>query len=137
MSFQFVDGTKVRVGEVQYFTRLAIQSTLNDPEGDWTFANVAILKLYSDPDVEVLRLSSQVLTVSCLLDDLFVCDVKKIHSVVAMIPRMLTLLSGIEGDFFCMMEKPGLDISDLEVPYSIYSQPGDDDDEGGDDVDVE
>ena len=35
-----------------------------------------------------------------------------------------------------MMEKPGLDISDLGVPYSIYSQPGDDDDDA-DDADVE
>ncbi|KAG6371427.1 hypothetical protein JVT61DRAFT_9439 [Boletus reticuloceps] len=53
-----------------------------------------------------------------------------------MIPRVLTLPNGVEDRFFCMVEKPGVDISDLGVPYSIYSEPGDDDDEDGD-ADVE
>ena len=132
-----MDDNRVRVGEVQFFTRLAIHST-SDHEGDpeWSFANVAILKHYSEPDIDLLQLSSQVLAVSLLLDDICIRDVKNIRSVVAMIPRTLTLLSGVEGNYFCMMEKPGLDISDLGVPYSIYSQPGNDDDDA-DDADVE
>ena len=59
-----------------------------------------------------------------------------IVTVIAMIPRMLTPPSGVEGTLFCMMEKPGVDISDLGVPYGIYSQPEDDEDEGNN-VDVE
>jgi hypothetical protein len=53
-----------------------------------------------------------------------------------MIPRELTLPSGVNGIFFCMVEKPGLDISDLGVPYSIYLQPGNDNNHN-DDGDVE
>jgi len=30
------------------------------------------------------------------------------------------------------MKKPGLDISNLGVPYSVYSQSGDDDDDADD-----
>ena len=81
-------------------------------------------------------MSSQVLAASLPLDDIFVCHVKAIRSVIAIIPRTLTLSSGVEGTFFCMMEKPGVDISDLGVPYGIYSQPEDDEDEGND-ADVE
>ena len=73
-----------------------------------------------------------------LLNNIFVCDIKNICSVIAIIPRTLTLPSGIEGNFFDMVEKPGLDISDLGVLYSIYSQPEDDeDDQGSNDADVE
>jgi len=54
-----------------------------------------------------------------------------------MIPRVLTLPNGVEARFFCMMEKPGVDISDLGVPYSVYSEGGDDKDEDDDGVDVE
>ncbi|KAG8220577.1 hypothetical protein J3R82DRAFT_2798 [Butyriboletus roseoflavus] len=104
---------------------------------DWSFADIAILKLYSEPDPELLWLSSQVLAASLLLDNLFICDVKSIRSVVAMIPRTLISPNGIETCFFCMMEKPGLDISDLGVPYSVYSEAGDDEDEEGDHADVE
>lgn len=80
-------------------------------------------------------MSSQVLAVSKLLDDIFICDVKKIKSVIAMIPRELTLPSGTNGEFFCMMEKPGLDILDLGVPYSIYSQAVDEENGDGSDGD--
>ena len=133
---QFLYDDKVRVGEVQFFTRLAIQSAPHAQE-EWTFANVAIVKLYLEPDPDLLHLSSQVLAASILLDNLSICDVKSIHSVVAMIPRILTLPNGVEAQFFCMMEKPGVDISDLGVPYSVYSEAGDDKDEDGDGVDVE
>ena len=132
-----MDDNRVHVGEVQFFTRLAIHSA-SDCEGDpeWSFANIAILKHYSEPDVDLLQLSSQVLAASLLLDDICICNVKNIQSVATMISHTLTLPSGVEGNYFCMMEKPGLDISDLGVPYSIYSQPGNDDDDA-DDADVE
>ena len=35
-----------------------------------------------------------------------------------------------------MMEKPGVDISDLGVPYNVYSEGGDDEDEDGGDAEV-
>ena len=96
-----------------------------------------MLKLYSESDTDLLHLSSQVLAASLLLDNLFICNVKSIRSVVAMIPRTLTLPNGVEAQFFCMMEKPGVDILDLGVPYSVYSEGGDDEDEDGGDAEVE
>ncbi|KIK77976.1 hypothetical protein PAXRUDRAFT_165238 [Paxillus rubicundulus Ve08.2h10] len=48
-------------------------------------------------------------------------------SVITIIPKKLLLPSGEEEDCFCMVEKPGLDISDLGVPYSIYSDDSTDD----------
>ena len=53
-----------------------------------------------------------------------------------MIHRTLTLPNGVEAWFFCMMEKPGVDISDLGVPYSVYSAGGDDEDKDGGDAEV-
>ena len=94
-----------------------------ESEEEWTFHNVAILKPYSEPNVELFQASSQVLAASTLLDEIMICNVKAIWSVVAMVPRWFALPSGlrVEGNFFCMVEKPGLDISDLGVPYSVYS----------------
>ena len=60
------------------------------------------------------------------------CDIKSIQSVIAMIPQRVTLPSGQEGLFYCMMEKPGLDISDLEVPYVIYSDSANNDNDSED-----
>jgi len=66
--------------------------------------------------------------VSRLSDDIIVTDVKNIRSVVAMIPKKLTLLGSVQEDkYFCMVEKPGLDILDLGVPYSICTAHNDDD----------
>ncbi|KAF8545631.1 hypothetical protein OG21DRAFT_1428937, partial [Imleria badia] len=93
---KFLDANKVRVGEVQYFTRLAVQSAPHAQKG-WSFADVAVVKLYSEPDTDLLHLSSQVLAASLLLNDLFICNVKSICSVIAMIPRVLTLPNGVEA----------------------------------------
>jgi len=44
-----------------------------------------------------------------------------------MIPKKLTLPGSVQEDeYFCMVEKPGLDISDLGVPYSISTAYNDD-----------
>ncbi|KAF8833937.1 hypothetical protein BDN67DRAFT_992757 [Paxillus ammoniavirescens] len=74
---KFTLDDKVCVGEVQYFTQLATQLH-PEQQGDWTFYNVTIMKLYSEPDTELLKLSSQVLTTSTLLNQIIVCDVKAI-----------------------------------------------------------
>ncbi|KAG8219180.1 hypothetical protein J3R82DRAFT_4901 [Butyriboletus roseoflavus] len=98
------------------------------PDGEWQFRNLAILKLYSEPDRRLLELSFQVVAASKLLNKIIVTDVKNIRSVVAMIPKKLTLPgSALEDEYFCMVEKPGLDISDLGVPYSIYTVHDNDD----------
>ncbi|KIK80239.1 hypothetical protein PAXRUDRAFT_15899 [Paxillus rubicundulus Ve08.2h10] len=74
---KFTLDDKVCVGEVQYFTQLATQLH-PEQQGDWTFHNVAIMKLYSEPDTELLKLSSQVLAASTLLNQIIICDVKAI-----------------------------------------------------------
>ncbi|KIK74783.1 hypothetical protein PAXRUDRAFT_174624, partial [Paxillus rubicundulus Ve08.2h10] len=129
---KFILGEKVRVGEVQYFTQLATPALPGQP-AEWHFHNVAILKLYSELNTELLHLSSQVLAASTLLNKVVISDVKAIQSIVAMIPKKLILpASEVEQDCFCMMERPGLNISDLGVPYSIYSEDDDDEPKGND-----
>ena len=114
------------MGEVQFFTQLG--QTAED--GTTFFNNVAVVKLYSEPDPHLVRESSQVLAASTLLDSIKIINVKTIKSVVAMILHKIVLASGVEGERFFMLEKPGLDVSDLAAPYN----PGHDD---TDDVDAE
>ena len=60
---------------------------------------------------------------------------KDIRSVVSMIPKELALPGSAQNEvYFCMVEKPGLDISDLGVPYSVYTA---DEDEDTNEQDVE
>ncbi|KAG8218063.1 hypothetical protein J3R82DRAFT_6272 [Butyriboletus roseoflavus] len=82
------------------------------------------------PDVELLKQLSQVLATSTLLNQLTIVNVKSIQSVVAMIPCKLALLSHGEErvDCFCMVEKPGLDVSDLGVPYLLDQEEDDNED---------
>ena len=120
----------IRCGEVQYFTQVAT----NMPDNAWKFLNLAILKTYSEPDRQLLELLFQVVAASKLLDNIIVTNVKNIWSVVAMIPKKLTLPgSEQEDEYFCMVEQPDLDILDLGVPYSI-STVHDDDDSNENDV---
>ncbi|KIK81510.1 hypothetical protein PAXRUDRAFT_15206 [Paxillus rubicundulus Ve08.2h10] len=66
---KFTLDNKVHVSEVQYFTQVATQLH-PEQQGDWTFHNIAIMKLYSEPDTELLKLSSQVLAASTLLNQI-------------------------------------------------------------------
>ncbi|KAG8217046.1 hypothetical protein J3R82DRAFT_5037 [Butyriboletus roseoflavus] len=114
------------VGEVQYYAQIP-----TDKEGgNWSFQTIAIIKLFSPPDVELLKQSSQVLATSTLLNQLTIVNVESIQSVVAMIPHKLALLSHGEErvDCFCMVEKSGLDVSDLGVPYSLDQEEDDNED---------
>lgn len=113
---------------MQYFTRLAIAAA----DGNWEFTDVAVIRTYSAPDEELLRLSSHVLLASRLLDAISVIHVKQIVGVIAMIPQQMALPSGAEGEYYCMMERPGYDIASWGVPYSIYRDVEDDD--NGDNV---
>ena len=118
----------IRVGEVQYYAQ--IPRNEDSEGGNWSFQTIAVMKLFSPPDVELLKQSSQVLATSTLLDQLTIVDVKSIQSVVAMISRKFILPSHGEErvDCFCMVEKPGLDVSDLGVPYSLDQDDNDNED---------
>lgn len=82
--------------------------------------------MYSTPDDSLVKLLSQTVASCTHLDEFCVLDVKKIRSVVAMFPHTPTLPSGVTEPRFFMMERPGLDISNLGVPYSGYLDAEDD-----------
>jgi hypothetical protein len=110
----------VRFAEVQYYTRLAVEQPNleiadEDEDSHWKFLNVAVIRLYSLPDPSLLKLSSQTV-VSCTLTlDLVVVAIKNVLSVVAMVPHCPMLPSGVTEDRCFLVEKPGLEISDLTV----------------------
>jgi hypothetical protein len=105
-----------RFGEVLYFTRLTVEADA-DHDDDWRFADVAVIKMYSPPDEDLLRLSSHTVTSCTHLDTICIVNVKQIISVIAMVPHRPALPSGVTEDRFFMVEKPGLDISNVGVPY--------------------
>ena len=59
---------------------------------------------------------------STFLDEFVVAQIKSIKSIVGMIQHHLTRPSGAVEDRFFLMEKPGLDISQLGIPYSVYQE---------------
>ena len=91
--------------------------------------DVAVVRMYSAPDAELLRLLYHVLLASQLTDTISVICVQQITGVVAMVPWQIILPSGMEQELYCLMERPGYDISDWGVPYSLYRE-GDDNDRG-------
>ena len=93
-----------------------------DVDEGWQFEDVALIRLYSLPDDSLLKTSSHTLASSKFSAEFVVVHVKSIKSVVGMIPHHLTCPSGaVEGRFF-LMEKPGLDISQLGITYSVYQE---------------
>jgi hypothetical protein len=125
-----LDG-EIRFAEVLYYTQLAVNTNDDSDleEDEWQFSNVAVVNMYSTPDKALLKLSSQTLASCMHLDEIRVINVKDVISVIAMIPHKPTLPSGVMEDRFFMMERPGLDISNLGVPYSGFAAENDDDDE--------
>ncbi|KIK19063.1 hypothetical protein PISMIDRAFT_13954 [Pisolithus microcarpus 441] len=110
-------------GEVRYFTRLVTAAA----DDNWEFVDVAVIHMYSAPDEDLLRLLNHVVLASHLLNAISVIKVKQIVRVIAMIPRQMVLPRGVEGEFYCMMERPGYDISSWGVPYGVYADVEDDD----------
>ncbi|KAG1802426.1 hypothetical protein EV424DRAFT_1331454 [Suillus variegatus] len=121
----------VRLAEVQYFTRLAAESGIGEDGPIWSWKDVAIVVMYSQPDADLLDLSFQAVS-SCayLEDDIRVVNIKSIKAVVGMVPHKPTLPSGVVENRFFLVEKPGLDIATFGVPYE---GPGAQDDEDDDD----
>ncbi|KIM60882.1 hypothetical protein SCLCIDRAFT_26240 [Scleroderma citrinum Foug A] len=95
---KFLNEEVTRCGEVQYFTRLAIA----DADENTEFADVALVRMYSAPDPELLQHSSHVVLASQLTDTISVICVKQITGVIAMIPQWMTLPSGVEQEMYCM-----------------------------------
>ncbi|KAG1832614.1 hypothetical protein DFJ58DRAFT_671041 [Suillus subalutaceus] len=135
---------KIQFTEVLYYTQLPVNvagqnADNSDDDNEWHFENVAVVQMYSMPHKELLKLSSQTLISCTLLDDILAIDVKNIVSVIAMVPHEPTLPSGVTESRFFMMEWPGLEISNLGVPYSGFDIGGgdeleDDDNDNGADL---
>lgn len=102
----------------------------NENQQRFNFIDIAVVRMYSLPDHHLLRLSSQVMAASLLLEELKVIRVKCIEGVIAMIPRHIQTHSGSDMTMYCMMERPGYNVSNLGIMYGVYEN--DDDDEGND-----
>ncbi|KIK80939.1 hypothetical protein PAXRUDRAFT_69810, partial [Paxillus rubicundulus Ve08.2h10] len=98
-----------RFTEVQYFMHLAIG------EDHLHFINVAVPQLYSIPDEEFFQLSMQTYATCMLLDKLLVIDVKQIIGFIVMVPQTTRLPGGEIEDRFFLVERLGLELSDLGV----------------------
>ncbi|KIN93212.1 hypothetical protein M404DRAFT_36291 [Pisolithus tinctorius Marx 270] len=95
------------------------------------FVNVTLIQLYTFPDKSLLLLSSQTVISLKLTEEAIIIDVKKIKSVIGMIPHKPTFMSRITEDRYFIVEKPGLDVLQLSIQYNLNR---DDDDDEGDDV---
>lgn len=124
---------------MQYFTRLAVEvddaNEDSDNEDNWHFLDIAVIQMYSLPDEALLQLSSQTVASCTHSEQVLAIDVKDIVSVIAMVPHKPTLPSGLTEERFFMIEKPGLDVSDLGVRYSAYHD--EDDEDNADDARIE
>ncbi|KAI6096254.1 hypothetical protein EDD16DRAFT_1500648, partial [Pisolithus croceorrhizus] len=121
---KFMYAGQERLGEVQYFVRLTMDATAGDAE-EAQFEDIAIIHLYTIPDKSLVQDLSHMFMVSKLSDRFIVTYVKSIKSIVGMIPYHLRHPSGIIDDCFFLMEKPGLDISQLGESYNVYQEEDD------------
>ncbi|KAG1740749.1 uncharacterized protein EDB91DRAFT_1019785, partial [Suillus paluster] len=102
----------IQLAEVKYFTRLAAESGVSEDGPIWSWKDVAIVVMYSQPDVAILDLSFQAVSLCAYLeDDIQVVNIKSIKAVVGMVPHKPTLPSGVVENWFFLVEKPGLDIA--------------------------
>ncbi|KAG1887411.1 uncharacterized protein F5891DRAFT_967324 [Suillus fuscotomentosus] len=123
-NFKFRRNNVDEFAEVLYFTQLAVQAI---PKLTW--ANVAMVSVYSRPDQQLLDLSHGTVW-SCTHDgdkNLQLIDVQTITAVVAMIPHCPTLPSGIMEDRYFMVEKTGLDVTLTGVEVEEDDQEEQDD----------
>ena len=102
-----------------------------DDEEAWWFEDVAVIRLYSLPDEVLLKDSSHMFVTSELSGEFVVACIKSIKSIIGMIPHCLKHPSGTTEDCFFLLEKPGLNVSQLGISYNMYQ------DEDDQDVDIE
>jgi hypothetical protein len=115
----------MRFSEVQYFTQLATHCE----DDTYHYHNVAIIKPYSEPRLDVLNTSSQMVAACTLTGEISVIPISSIHSVIAMIPRTFDSLDGEIEERFCVLRQPGINVSDLGLAYDVFY---DDDNDVGD-----
>lgn len=84
------------------------------------FLDVAVIQVYLLPDEALLQLSSQMVASWIRSEQVLAIDVEDIVSVVTMVLHKPTLPLGLTKECLFMIEKPGLDVSDLGVCYSAY-----------------
>ncbi|KAF8834911.1 hypothetical protein BDN67DRAFT_1016026 [Paxillus ammoniavirescens] len=138
MSTKFKLNNQVHFGEVLYFTCLAMEGELPrpdkvpdkvDPDHNWEFVDVALIRLFSVPDHELLTISHHTVPSCLALQDIWVISIKDVLSVVGMIPHMPQLPSGVTEAHFFILEKPGLDVSRLGIQHDDAED--NDEDEAG------
>ncbi|KAG2066234.1 hypothetical protein BDR04DRAFT_1121328 [Suillus decipiens] len=126
------DGEKLKPVEKTHMSHNVKNADNSEEDADddeWHFKNVAVVQMYSMPNKGLLKFSLQTLISCTLLDDILTINVKDIVCIIAMIPHMPTLPSGVMESQFFMMEQPGLEISNLGVPYSGFDIGGGDEPE--------
>lgn len=128
-----------------YFTQLAVEAVADEDDNEneydneddeddeipkLTWANVAMISVYSRPDQQLLDLSHGTVW-SCTHsgdEGLQLIDVSMITAVVAMIPHRPTLPSGVTEERYFMVEKTGLDVTLMGVEVEEDDQEEQDDD---------
>lgn len=93
---------------MQFYFQYAVREN-EDPR------TLALVSSYSDPDIELLKASSNTLW-SCQYrgkEALSVIDVKVIKSVVAMVPHSTAFLGDSWSNRVFVAEKPGLDVAEM------------------------
>ncbi|KIO01782.1 hypothetical protein M404DRAFT_149465, partial [Pisolithus tinctorius Marx 270] len=126
---KFVLDQTMHVGEVQYFTRLAVQNEDPNIASAWIWKNVAVITMFSSPDPNLLKLSYHtVQACQCQEEDVRVIDIKSITGVIGMVPHQFAGL----GYRYFMVERPGLDIATFGVPYKGEGAQNDMDDDEDD-----
>jgi hypothetical protein len=104
LQHQILLDDKVRLAEVYFFIHL---------RHDGDDLALALVSLYSTPDVDLLRISHDTLWSCEYRGDsaLKFIDVKMIKSVVAMIPHSPVIRGQEVRDRFFLVEKPGFDVA--------------------------
>jgi len=131
ISAKFKLDDQVRFGEVLYFTRLAVQGELPPPDEvdadrNWQFVDVALIQLFSAPDHALLTISHHTVSSCLALQDIRAVSIRDILSVVRMIPHTPRLPSGVTEARFFVLEKPGLDVSQLGIQHNNVDNDNDD-----------
>ena len=105
-SHQFSYNQVIHLCEVLYYFQCRIHGSLS---------NVAVISMYSEPHPELLK-ESHGTFISCKYsgdNSLIVVNISCIQAVVAIVPHWLHGIQGDDDRFF-LVEKPGLDVADLD-----------------------
>ncbi|EIW73862.1 hypothetical protein CONPUDRAFT_53544 [Coniophora puteana RWD-64-598 SS2] len=126
---------RLHIGEVIYYTQIDMAPPSDDLDAPEDVRTVAVIWKYSEPDPDLLRMSSQTLWTCRHLgeESATVIDVRQIKSLIAMPPHCPTIPSTrLAEDRFFLVEKPGFDVATyIGDPTDLQN-----DDPGGDDIEL-